>query len=55
VYGPAGQALHFFNKATLHLLQNPAASLVVLADLKALSFIFYNCELTGTFILTGCE
>ena len=40
---------------TLHLFQNPAASLVVLEDLKALSFIFYKCELTGTFILTGCE
>jgi len=44
----------FSIKITLHPLQNPAASLVVLADLKALCFIFYNCELTGTFILTGC-
>ena len=45
----------FSIKTTLHLLQNPAASLVVLADLKALSFIICNYELTGTFILTGCE
>jgi hypothetical protein len=45
----------FSIKATLHLLQNPGASLVILADLKALSFIFYNCELMGIFILTGCE
>jgi len=41
VYGPAGQALNFFNKATLHLLQNPAASLVVLADLKP-SLLFFT-------------
>jgi hypothetical protein len=30
----------FSIKTTLHLLQNPAASLVVLADLKALSLFF---------------